>query len=63
VTEGVVADMVRLCAPTPTDTIPAPETFSRLDKLPLELDVVFPSAVRETDEVWTLADIVIVEFA
>ena len=62
-TDGVLAEIVIDCAPTPTLTIPAPETFSKLLAVPAELTVVFPSAVSETDEVWTLAEIVIVELA
>jgi hypothetical protein len=63
VTEGVVAEMVMLPAPTPTETIPAPEMLSRFENVPEELEVVFPKAVRDTEEVWTLAEIVIVEAA
>lgn len=41
-------EMVKLCAPAPTLTPPAPETFNRVENVPDELPVVFPSAVRET---------------
>ena len=63
VTEGVLAEIVMLCAPTPTLTIPAPEIFRRLENVPDVLPVVFPNAVMETDDVCTEADTVIVEFA
>lgn len=61
VTAGVVAEIVMLPAPTPTLIIPAPETFSRLEKVPAELDVVTPRAESEIEEVCTLAEIEIVE--
>jgi hypothetical protein len=51
---------VILPAPTPIEAIPAPEMFKRLLKVPAELFVVFPRAVREILEVWILAEIVIV---
>jgi hypothetical protein len=51
VAAGTVAEMVRLCAPPPTLTIPAPETFSRFENVPAELDVVLPSIVIETEAV------------
>lgn len=53
-------EIVILPAPAPTLTRPAPEIFKRFEKVPLLLDVVLPSAVRETEEVWTEAEIVIV---
>jgi hypothetical protein len=62
-TEGVVAEMVILPAPAPTLTIPDPEIFSRLEKVPEELEVVLPSAVSEIREVWMEAEIVMVEAA
>lgn len=48
VTVGVVAEMVMLPAPAPTEIIPAPLMFKRLLKVPDELPVVFPRAVKET---------------
>jgi hypothetical protein len=63
VTLGVVAEIVMLRAPAPTEIIPAPDILRRLEYVPLELLVVFPSAVREMFEVWTLAEIVMVDAA
>ncbi len=40
-------EIVRLCAPAPTLTPPAPETLRRLENVPEELDVVFPNAVSD----------------
>ena len=51
VTDGVVTEIVMLPAPTPTLTIPAPDTFNKLENVPDELEVVFPNAVRDIDEV------------
>jgi hypothetical protein len=51
VTDGVVAEIVIEPAPTPAEIIPAPDTFRTLEKVPVELEVVFPSAVRDMDEV------------
>jgi len=45
-TEGVVAEIVRLCAPPPMLMIPAPETFRRPENVPEELMVVLPKAVK-----------------
>lgn len=59
-TEGVVAEMVALPAPTPILIIPAPDRFSKFENVPAELEVVFPNAVRETEDVWTEAEMVIV---
>lgn len=59
-TAGVGAEIVMLPAPAPTLIIPAPEMFNRFEKVPVELTVVFPRIVRETEEVCTLAEIVIV---
>jgi hypothetical protein len=53
VTEGVVAEIVIDPAPTPTLTIPAPETLSALLNVPVELLVVFPIADIEIEEVLT----------
>ncbi len=47
VTDGVVAEIVRLPAPTPTLIIPAPDTLRRFENVPAELEVVFPNAVRD----------------
>ena len=55
--------MVTLPAPIPTDAIPAPEKLSRFENVPEELTVVLPNPVREMDDVWTLAEIVIVDAA
>lgn len=60
VTVGVVAEIVRLPAPPPTEIIPAPEMLRRFEKVPLDERVVLPSAVRETLLVWMLAEKVIV---
>ena len=38
-------------APIPTEAIPAPEILRRFEKVPLELTVVFPRAVKEIEEV------------
>jgi hypothetical protein len=57
---AVEAEIVILPAPAPTLIIPAPETFSKLLNVPEELLVVFPKAVRDTEEVCTLAEIVTV---
>ena len=46
-----------LPAPAPTLMIPAPERLRRFEKVPDELDVVLPSAVIDTDEVCTDAEI------
>ena len=63
VTEGVVAEIVILPAPAPTLTIPAPDMLSRFENVPDALPVVFPRAVRDTEEVCTEADTVMVELA
>lgn len=44
-TDGVVAEIVKLCAPPPTLMIPAPEMLSNPENVPDELTVVFPNAV------------------
>lgn len=44
-TDGVVAEIVRLCAPPPTLMIPAPDTLRSPENVPDELTVVFPRAV------------------
>ena len=59
----MLAEIVIDPAPAPTLTIPAPEILRRLENVPDELPVVFPRAVRETEDVWTEAEIVIVELA
>ncbi len=41
-------EIVRLCAPAPTLTPPAPDTLRSPEYVPLELEVVFPRAVIET---------------
>ena len=51
VTEGVVAEIVMLPAPAPTLTIPAPDILSKLENVPDALPVVFPRAVRDTEDV------------
>ena len=51
-TEGMVAEMVALPAPTPTLIMPAPDRFNRLENVPVELLVVLPRAVSEIEEVW-----------
>ena len=43
--------MVMLCAPNPTLTMPAPDTLNKLENVPEELDVVFPNAVSEIEDV------------
>ena len=63
VAAGAGTEIVIEPAPTPIDAIPAPEIFRRLENVPAELDVVLPSAVIETDDVCTEAEIVIVEAA
>jgi hypothetical protein len=55
-TAALDAEIVMFCAPAPTLTIPAPETFKRFENVPAELDVVFPKAVRETEEVCIAGD-------
>jgi hypothetical protein len=50
VTEGVLAEIVMLPAPTPADTIPAPEMTRALLYVPVELLVVFPLADNEIVE-------------
>jgi hypothetical protein len=52
--------MVTDPAPTPTEAMPAPEIFKRLENVPDELDVVFPNAVSDIEDVCTDADMVIV---
>jgi hypothetical protein len=52
-TDGVVAEIVMLPAPTPALTIPAPDTFKRFENVPVELLVVLPTAVSDTDDVLT----------
>ena len=47
VTDGVVAEMVKLPLPAPMLTIPAPDTAITLLAVPLELDTVRPLALRE----------------
>lgn len=51
---GAGTEIVTLPAPTPTLAIPAPEKFSKLEKVPVELETVLPSAVREIEDVWTI---------
>ena len=63
VTFAELAEMVMLPAPAPTDTIPAPEILRRFENVPAELLVVLPRAVTDIDDVWTLAETVIVELA
>ena len=63
VAAGAGTEIVILPAPIPTEAIPAPEIFRRLENVPDELTVVLPNAVRETNEVWILAEFVIVEAA
>lgn len=53
--------MVILPAPTPILAIPAPEMFSRLENVPADEEVVLPRAVRLMLEVWTTAEMVMVE--
>lgn len=50
-TLAVDAEIVILCAPAPTLTIPAPDILIRFVCVPDELTVVFPSAVIDTDAV------------
>ena len=47
-TDGVVAEIVRLLLLIPTLMIPAPETLNTLLKVPDELFVVFPTPDNET---------------
>ena len=61
VTLGVVALIVILPAPTPTDTIPAPDTFSSPENVPADDEVVLPSAVSDWLIVCTLAEMVMVD--
>ena len=58
---GAGTEIVILPAPTPTDAIPAPEMFNRFENVPAEELVVFPRAVKDTEDVCTLADTVIVD--
>jgi len=60
VAAGAGTEIVTLPFPTPTEAIPAPEKFSTFEKVPDELLVVFPNAVKEIDEVCTDAEIVMV---
>ena len=46
----VAPEIVTVPAPTPTLTPPAPENTRALLKVPVELDVVFPLADRDTVE-------------
>ena len=61
VAAGAGTEMVTLPFPTPTEAIPAPEKFSKPEKVPAELEVVLPSAVRDCENVCTEAEIVIVD--
>ncbi len=66
VTEGVVAEIVKLPFPAPTQMIPSPEIANTLFMVPLELLVVLPLADKDivlklvTEGV--VAEIVIVPF-
>ena len=60
---GDGTEIVTLPAPTPTEAMPAPEIFNKFENVPEEETVVFPSAVRETDDVCTDADKVMVLLA
>lgn len=57
---GAGTEIVRLPAPAPMLTIPAPDTFNRFENVPEELTVVFPRAVIDANDVCTEAEIVIV---
>ena len=48
---AIGAEIVMLCAPTPTLIAPAPEMLMRFVCVPDELTVVFPRALIETDAV------------
>lgn len=57
------AEIVIVPFDAPTDTAPAPEILNTFENVPDELSVVLPSAVTDTVEVCTDAEIVIVDNA